>query len=199
MKTDTPTSSSDDTSAASFHAWATHPDRTLEERYGILQLLEFVYARHYRGEDKVSLRFEADQLRREARRFNPAYQPVLDPQRVQLVATLLPQVQVIEFYHYSNYRPIRDLSFLRFLPWLQALTVQGLELPRLDILRHLPALRTLEVWSNEVEDCSDIANCRELRELKIYTEHPWPIPNETHAHTPHRTTAVSPANTARRL
>lgn len=175
MKTDPSDSLPDDTSADAFYAWATDPSRTLEERYGILQFLEFVYVRHYRGEDKPSYNFEADQLRREARRFNPAYQPVLDPQRVRLIASLLPQVQSIEFHYYNNDRPIRDLSFLRFLPWLQALTLQGIELPRLDVLRHLPALRTLHVWSNEVEDYSAISHCRELRELKIYTEHPWPI------------------------
>lgn len=175
MKTDPSDSLPDDTSADGFYAWATDPSRTLEERYGILQLLEFVYARHYSGEDKPSYNFEADQLRREARRFNPAYQPLLDPQRVRLVASLLPQVQSVEFNHYSNDRPIRDLSFLRFLPWLQTLNVQGIELPRLDILRHLPALRSLQVWSNEVEDYSALASCRELRELKIHTEHPWPI------------------------
>lgn len=175
MKMDPPASIPDDTSADEFYAWATDPSRTVEERYGILQLLEYIYLRHYRGEDKDRYNFEADQLRREARRFNPAYQPVLDPQRVRLVAALLPQVLLVEFHQFNNDRPIRDLSVLRFLPWLQSLTVQGLELPRLDILRHLPALRTLQVWSNEVEDYSDIAACCELRELKIYTEHPWPI------------------------
>ncbi len=175
MKTDPSENLADDTSADAFYAWATDPSRTLEERYGILQLLEFVYARHYRGEDRVSTNYEADKFRREARRFNPAYQPVLDPQRVRLVAALLPQVQSVDFDHYSNDRPIRDLSVLRFLPWLQALTVQGIELPRLDFLRHLTALRSLHVWSNEVEDYSDIANCRELRALNIRTDHPWPI------------------------
>jgi hypothetical protein len=175
MKTDPSDSLPGDTSADGFYAWATDPSRTLEERYGILQLLEFVYARHYRGEDKPRHNYEADKFRREARRFNPAYQPVLDPQRVRLVASLLPQVQSVEFDHYSNDRPIRDLSVLRFLPWLQALNVQGIELPRLDILRHLPALRTLHVWSNEVEDYSAISHCRELRALNIRTEHPWPI------------------------
>lgn len=107
-----------------------------------------------------------------SRRFNPAYQPVLDSQRGRLVATLLPQVQSVEFNHHSNDRPIRDLSVL---PWLQALKVQGIELPRLDTPRHLPALRTLRVWSNEVEDYSAIANCRELQRVTIRTEYPWPI------------------------
>lgn len=38
-----PTASNpDDTSPDAFDAWATDPTRTLEERYGILQLLEFV-------------------------------------------------------------------------------------------------------------------------------------------------------------
>lgn len=175
MKTAPSDSQPDDNSADVFFAWATDPSRSLEERYGILQLLEFVYARHYRGEDKVSRSFEADQVRREARRFNPAYQPVLDPQRVRIVATLLHQVQSVEFNNYRNDRPIRDLSVLRFLPWLQSLNVQGIEIPRLDVLYHLPALRTLDVWSDEVEDYSAIANCRELQQVTIHTEHPWPI------------------------
>lgn len=187
MKTDPSDNPPDDTSADVFFAWATDPSRTLEERYGILQLLEFVYARHYRGEDKPSFNFEADQLRREARRFNPAYQPVLDPQRVRLVATLLHLVQSVEFNNYRNDRPIRDLSVLRFLPWLQSLTLQGIELPRLDVLSHLPALRTLDVWSDEVEDYSAIANCRELQRVSIHTEHPWPILTglETLSHLTH--------------
>lgn len=175
MNTDPSDSLPDDTSADAFYAWATDPSRTLEERYGILQLLEFVYARHYRGEDKPSHNYQADQRRREARRFNPAYQPVIDPQRVRLVASLLPQVQSVDFNHYNNDRPIRDLSFLRFLPWLQALSLQEIEVPRLKILRHLPALRTLDVWSDEVEDYSAITSCRELQRLTVRTEHPWPI------------------------
>lgn len=175
MNTDPPASIQDDTTADAFHAWATDPCRTLEERYGILQLLEFVYARYYRGEDKISHNFEADQLRREARRFNPAYQPVLDPQRVRLVASLLPEVKAVEVDPWSGDRPTRDLSVLRFLPWIENLQLRNLELPRLDILRHLPALRTLDVWSNEVEDYSDIASCRELQRVTIRTEHPWPI------------------------
>jgi hypothetical protein len=46
MNADTATSTPDDTSSDEFYAWTTDPSRTLEERYGILQLLEFVYVRH---------------------------------------------------------------------------------------------------------------------------------------------------------
>lgn len=158
-----------------FLAWAENSSRTVEERYGILRLIEYVYDYHYRGTDKVQKNYEADRLMREDRRFNAAYVPVIDPALLRITAGLLPGVHKLALDHFGEERPIRDLSFLAFMPQLLELKLRDVEMDRLEALRHLPALREFNIRTDGVEDYRDLSACRELREIHIQTWHPWPV------------------------
>lgn len=158
-----------------FLTWASDSSRTLEERYGILRLIEYVYDRCYRGEDKPQRNYEADRLRSEDRRYNPGYVPVLDPKLLEIAAGLLPGLTSLELDYHGDERPIRDLGVLEFLPDLEKLKLKDVEIDRLTALRFLPKLRDFHIRTDGVEDYSDLAGCRELRKIGIQTWHPWPV------------------------
>ncbi|MBE2287244.1 MAG: hypothetical protein IAE77_27565 [Prosthecobacter sp.] len=164
------------TVADDFLTWATDSSRTLEERFGILRLVECVYSRYYRGPDKRPVNYEAERHRLEDRRYNAVFEPVWDDEDLRLAAGLLPQVLEIDLHQYSNDRPLRDLGFLRFVPHLTSLKLAQIEVESLDILRHLPALRSFQaLLMDRVEDYSALASCRELTALHVQGQHPWPV------------------------
>ena len=115
-----------------FLDWARNPSRTLEERYGIVRLLEEVYRRYYRGKDKDPFDWQSIQRTREARKFNPAYDPQPDLPKLRIVAELLPQVEALHFDSFGDDRPLRNLAFLAFVPQLQELKLRCFEMERLD-------------------------------------------------------------------
>ncbi len=163
------------TSADDFLTWATDPSRTLEERFGILRLVEAVYPRYYTGPDKQMTNYEAQRLEREDRRYNAAYEPVIDADKLRITADLLPKVTELAFHNFNSDRCLRDLSFLRFVPGVTRLTLEGLELESLDILRHLPHLTYFRmIHADRVEDYTALASCRKLQHISLYTQHPWP-------------------------
>lgn len=159
-----------------FFDWAQDPSRTLEERFGIVRLMEEVYQHHYRGEDRENLDWRVMQQVREARKFNPAYDPRPDARKLRATADLLPQVEELRLEtSLRDDRPLRDIAVLAFLPGLRSLVLRGFEGDRLDALRHLAALRKLVIHCEDVEDFTPLAGCRELRALEIRTQHPWPV------------------------
>lgn len=158
-----------------FLTWARDPGRTLEERYGLLRLVEFAIHRYGPRDDKAYLDFDRIRKMREARRFNPAYSPTIDDAKLEITARHLAEIEALDLDEWGDERPIRNLDFLAFMPGLKELKLRGIEIDRLDCLRHLPALHTLTIRSDEVEDYSALATCRELRELIIATAHPWPV------------------------
>lgn len=163
------------TVADDFLTWAADPSRTLEERYGIVRLNEAVYERYYAGPDKQRLSAEASIRQREDRRYNAAYEPVIDAHRLRITADLLPKVTELAFYNFGVDRPMGDISFLRFVPGLTRLTLEGLEVESLDVLRHLPDLTYFRtIHADRVEDYTALASCRKLQHLSLYTRHPWP-------------------------
>lgn len=156
------------TVADDFLSWAADPSRTLEERYGILRLTEAVYDRYYTGPDKQHLSVEASISRREDRRYNAAYEPVIDADKLHITADLLPKVTELAFHNFGVDRCLGDLSFLRFVPGLTRLTLEGLELESLDILRHLPHLTYFRtIHADRVEDYTALASCRKLQHLSL--------------------------------
>lgn len=161
-----------------FLFWAQDPARTLEERYGVLRLVEHVWKYHYNGPDKgPSPDWETESRFHEFRRNNPAYDPQPDPRKLRIIAGLLDQVTSLEFSDGYTDRPVRDLGFLSFVSNLRKLVMRGLEVERLDELRHLTALEECTLWTHEAEDFSPLAACGRLRKLTIHTEHPSPILN----------------------
>jgi hypothetical protein len=158
-----------------FHTWASDSARTLEERFGILRLVEFAYDRHYQGPDKPPKNYEAERLMCEDRRYDAGYNPVINPDRLRITADLLPLIKNLEFSNYGEERPIRDLSVLAFLPQLTEIHLKDIEMETLDVFHHLPNLQKVRIRTNEVDDYSALAACREIRELCIQTWHPWPV------------------------
>lgn len=154
--------------------WAEDPARTLEERYGILRLVEYTWHYCYRSPDKPMLDWQAMRKAKEKRFYNPAYQPRIDLWQLRVTANLLPEVTRLAFEPHTEDRPVRDLSFLAFLPNLTVLSLAGIEMENLDGLQHLANLRELSIHSDDLEDYSAVAACRELRKIAIHTQHPWP-------------------------
>ncbi|MBC7981261.1 MAG: hypothetical protein H7Y36_11930 [Armatimonadetes bacterium] len=101
-----------ETISENFLAWAEDPARTLEERYGILRLIEFAYARHYSGPDKRELNYEADRLMRSDRCYDAAYNPVIDPIALRNTAGVLHGITKLELDHFGDERAIRDFNRL---------------------------------------------------------------------------------------
>ncbi len=164
------------TVADDFLAWALDSSRTLEERFGILRLIEAVYPRYYSGPDKKPTNYEADRLRREDRSFNAAFVPAWDENDLRIIAKLLPQVLELDVHNYGAERPLRDLTFLRYLPGLTSLKIGQVEVDSLDILRHLPALRSFHTFAlDRVEDYTALASCQQLTTLYLHGQHPWPV------------------------
>ncbi|MBL9132930.1 MAG: hypothetical protein JNG86_17105, partial [Verrucomicrobiaceae bacterium] len=158
-----------------FLAWSLDPARTLEERFGILRFCEEVVARYYSGPDKKPPNYEADSLRRQDRRYNAAYDPVLKENVLCRVAELLPRVSSLGFHSYWQDRVIKDLSVLRFAPGTTELAVDEIDMESLDFLRPLTALKSLGLSQcDRVEDFTALAACRELRTFRLYSNHPWP-------------------------
>lgn len=157
-----------------FLTWAEDPARTLEERYGILRLVEYTWHHCYRSPDKPMFDWQAMRKVKEKRYFNPAWQPRIDPWQLRVTANLLPQIARLAFDAHTEDRPLRDLSFLAFLPDLAELALAGIEMETLEGLQHLRNLRELSVRSNDVEDYGAVAACKELRKIAIHTQHPWP-------------------------
>lgn len=163
------------TVADEFLSWASDPSRTLEERYGIVRLIEAVCERYHTGPDKQRLSVEDSIRQREDRRYNAAYVPVIEPDRLHITADLLPKVTELAFHNFGLDRPMGDISFLRFVPRLTSLTLEGLEVESLDVLRHLPGLSYFRtIHADRVEDFTALASCRKLQHLSLYTRHPWP-------------------------
>ena len=164
-----------DTVSEDFLTWAEDPARSVEERYCIVRLTEYVYHSCYQAPDKVWPGFEEESRMREDRCYDAAYDPVPDPVMLRIAAGLLPTLTKLALDTHLTDRPIRDLSVLAFMPRIQELKLKDIEIDRLDALRYLPDLRNFQIRTDGVENYSDLALCRELREITIQTWHPWPI------------------------
>ena len=163
------------TLADDFLTWALDEARTLEERFGILRFCEEVEARYDTSPEKKLRNREAEKLRRQDRRYNAAYVPVLKEAMLRRVAELLPRVTVLHFHNWKQDRVIKDLSVLRFAPGLTGLRVEDIDMESLDFLRPLTALQSFGLsQADRVEDFTALACCRELRSLRLHTYHPWP-------------------------
>lgn len=158
-----------------FLAWAADPTRTVEERYCIERLTEALNYLTFSGHDGRWGGFDGERSARENRCYDPAYQPVPDPELLRKVAEVVPVLTKLELATHLTDRPIRDLSVLAFMPNLRELKLKDVEMERLEVLRHVPELRDFHIRTDGVDDYNDLAMCRELRVICIQTWHPWPV------------------------
>jgi len=155
--------------ADEFIAWVLDGELTLEQRYGVFLLLERV-----RPYDAAN--FLAREREREERLYNPAWEPVIDPAVLRLVAAQLSDLRSLSLDEFLfEDRPLRNLDFLRFLPALTELTLKDVELKRLEGISRLQHLETFSIRTDKVDDYNDLALCPNLREISIQTWHPWPV------------------------
>ena len=164
-----------DTLAEDFLAWAGDAGRSVEEKFGVVLLVEGVYQRFAWAAGLPFVNFEEQRKVREARLFNPAYAAEVPRWKLEFAAGKLGEVRELSIGDYTDDRPLRDLSFLRFVPGLEGLRIGSLDREDLAGLRHVPGLRKFSLRSPEVEDYAELAGCRGLRELDVHTSHPWPM------------------------
>ncbi|MBX7208572.1 MAG: hypothetical protein K1X78_09690 [Verrucomicrobiaceae bacterium] len=170
-----------------FLKWALDAERTVEEKFSILLLLEHCAREFYPGHWKTQAK------RREARRYNAAWVPVLNPEAARVTAGKLEEVETYPVRSDDD-RALRDFEILRFLPAVKGVNfgpdmadlealrhVPGIEQLSvsgavMDIsgLRHVPGLKTLSVGGLRLEDYRPVALCRKLRTLHVQCSFPWP-------------------------
>ncbi len=160
--------------AAEFVEWALHPDRTVEERFGIEILLERAEPHCLRKEGLPPVfNYEADRIRHKARNLDPAYQPVLKRARVERAAGIFETITNLSVGDYQD-RPIRDVSFLRFCPSLTNFNCSQTEITDWTPLAHLPSLKTLLISDTKVRDLRPLSSVPLLETLHLYLHTPWP-------------------------
>ncbi len=158
---------------ASFSDWAFERARTLEERFGAELLVEAVLPSVLRDEDlSWSANYEAQRFREKARKLNPAYEPVFTREAAERVEAQLAERKSLEFRQDED-RPIRDVSFLRFCPALDELTLLERKVRDLSPLRLVPGLRELNLIT-EASDFSPVGSLRQLEKVSLTMGCPWP-------------------------
>ena len=170
-----------------FIKWALAAERTVEERFSVLVLVERL------ARDAHSWGWAARQAEWKARRYNPAWVPVLDAAEVRVAAGKL---EAVGAWHAQNHddRAVRSLEVVRFLPNLrELLSIPGVtdleplrhvpdlvtlsvigEVMDLSPLRYLQKLTTLSVGGTLLEDYRPVALCRKLRTVTMHCAFPWP-------------------------
>jgi len=170
-----------------FVEWALDRARTVEERFSVLLLLEACAKDLYPGN------WQSQTKRREARRYNAAWVPELDPEAVRVTAGKLEEVTGYP-KRVDDDRAVRDFEILRFLPNVKGLSI-GAEMTDLEMLHHVPGLENLGVGGAmmdisglrhvplltelcvgglRLEDYRPVSLCRKLRSLNVQCSFPWP-------------------------
>ena len=116
---------------------------------------------------------EQSELNRQ-RQLNPAYEPKYAEHDLLRAAEILPTRKdwTVQVWTYRD-RPVRDLSVLRFMPWLESLNVMA-DIPNLDVLDVLPNLVSLSFSSPVCRDYRPITRCKKLRTLSLTFGVHWP-------------------------
>jgi|GEM_PF-1787071 len=151
-----------------FVRWALDDARTVEERYTTELLVEqgvsWWNSRHkiYKHES-----FEERIERKRQRALNPAYQPQYSEESVRKSAEVFHEFKSWSHFFGYDERPIRDLKVFRFLPNLEDLGLNHIEVADISILAEFTQLRKLVLASRSCEDFSPLAHCTGLRELVL--------------------------------
>lgn len=157
-----------------FVAWACDRGRTLEERYGVVRLIEAT--RHY-WQRKHGIVEPTDihaEIERQKRRgLDPTYKPKYTRAEAGRVAEVIPEVLHLSF-HGTNDRPLRDISFLRFFPQVRNLSLSQTEIADLSPLAFLQSLTHLSLMDEVATRIGIIGELGTLERLSLYLRTPWP-------------------------
>lgn len=159
---------------ADFIDWSTHPGRSLEERFGVELLLEQTESL-CRKKDGTPYQwdYEGDRQNRKGRSLDPAYQPNFQRTHVVRAAQVLPEFTSFHM-GFSDDRPLRDISFLRFCPALNSIHVRHSEIRDWSPVATLPALTKLDIWDNKARDLRVVGGLTRLTSLSLWLSAPWP-------------------------
>ena len=158
----------------SFASWAMDAARSLEERYGAELLIEQTIGTwRHKHQVKDDSNYEADRLRKKDRQLNPAYEPDYTRRDAQRVEEVLPEFKTLSFSQWND-RPLRDVSWVRFCPALELLSIYQTEIRDVSPLGGLANLRALYIGDSVMADFRPLAQLSQLRTLHITAHCPWP-------------------------
>lgn len=161
--------------SGNFAAWACDPRRTLEERFGAELLIEHTLGlwRNKHG-IKVETNYQAEQLRLKERSLDPAHQPDYSREDAGHAEEVLPEFKKFCLSFHDD-RPLRDLSFLRFCPPLEAIELRQTEIRDWSPLLFQTALTKFDVWRDQVvRDLRVLGRLTRLQTMHLYLSVPWP-------------------------
>jgi hypothetical protein len=165
-------------SKESFLDWVSDPARSNDELFPVEILLE--HSRGYQWpHELVDGSFEAQMERARQRKANPAHRPSL---HLEELRTLIEQMdkKIVFSGAYGEDRPLRNLSALRFFPFLTNVSVQSSDVTDFRPIASLPLLNYLSIAEYEdLYGCHPIclAQCGampNLERLNLTLRHPWP-------------------------
>ena len=163
-----------------FVSWVRSPDRTQEELITVERITEMALPlwrkRHEVRVQDFSNSYAVEKERRNQRRNNPAYLPVLVDTALLRTEEMLPEFTEIKLPHGAEQdRILRAISPLRWMPRLERLIIDVSELEDPQVLRELPGLRVLHIFDKLLDDGAHFGACIGLRELNLSLWRPWPV------------------------
>lgn len=159
---------------ADFIDWSSNPARTLEERFGVELLIEQTEQLSCKKEGVPYQRdYEIDRLHRKERSLDPAYQPDYQRIHVKRAARVLHEFTAFGM-SFSDDRPLRDISFLRFCPALDSFQSRHSEILDWSPLASRLALTKLDIWDRKARDLRVVGDLTRLNTLSLWLSAPWP-------------------------
>jgi hypothetical protein len=159
-----------------FVTWALSPERTIDEAFLAEILVEHALAvwKRSRNIEVPNETWDVKRERYRKRRLNPAHRAVLPEVDVMRAAEVLPTLTELDRLSFGEDRVFRDLSGLRFCPALKKLNIGTQEVLSLDFLRFLPALESVWISDDILEDFSGLAHCKKIKDIHLWIGFPWP-------------------------
>ncbi len=157
-----------------FITYAMSPERSREERFAVLRVVECLWPQVERARDPEAVMvLRPGREERDYRRLNPAWEPVLVREEVEAVAALAEKAGAMMLSSASD-RPLRDLGVLRFFPALKSLHLSEFEGLDLSPLAALEQAEEVTISAKEAEDFGALRGMRRLRKVYINAWRPWP-------------------------
>ena len=155
-----------------FSQWACDSARTLEERFGAQLLIEQLTGIPVAKNEHGQSNYEAEQLWRKERAFNPAWRPDYTREQAAAIEENLPTLTRLHVNH--DDRAVRNLSFLRFCPAMEDLHLGHPENCDWTPVAGLLRLKSLWLTDRQSSDYRSLGCLSELESIYIYGHCPWP-------------------------
>jgi hypothetical protein len=159
------------TNEESFMAWMRNPARTVEELYGAELMIEFV-EEHVQPGRPEKLPRDLRKVLEKIRRIDPAYCPDIARYRIRDIGKLLPTLEYLSVGGYGV-RPLRNISFAKYLPGLKKLSCHGTILDWSPLVE-LRSLEDLTIHDEQSVDLRPIGQLKQLKSLSLTLYKPWP-------------------------